>query len=92
MKNGKYIIKFSKQAEKDKKKLKRSGLDKNCKMILNLMSNDPFCYPPSFEKLCGELSGLYSKRINIKHRIVYEIDEEKKEIHIIKMWTHCDNI
>lgn len=61
-------------------------------MILNLMSNDPFCYPPSFEKLCGELSGLYSKRINIKHRIVYEIDEEKKEIHIIKMWTHCDNI
>ena len=46
MKNGKYIIKFSKQAEKDKKKLKSSGLDKNCKMILNLMSNDPFCYPP----------------------------------------------
>ena len=61
-------------------------------MILNLMSNDPFCYPPSFEKLCGELSGLYSRRINIKHRIVYEVDEEKKEIHIIRMWTHYDNV
>ncbi len=63
MKNGSYIIKFSKQEEKDKKKLKNSGLDKTCKTILNFMKNDPFCYPPSYEKLCGELSGLYSRRI-----------------------------
>jgi len=93
MKNGKnYIIKFSKQAEKDKIKLKSSNLDKNCKNILNLMLNDPFCYPPSYEKLTGNLTGLYSRRINRQHRIVYEVDEEKNEIHIIRMWTHYDNV
>ena len=58
MKNGKeYIIKFSKQAEKDKIKLKSSGLDKNCKNILISMKNDPFCYPPSYEKVSGDLNG-----------------------------------
>ena len=88
MKNGSYIIKFSKQAEKDKKKLKNSGLDKTCKTILNLMKNDPFCYQHSYEKLCGELSGLYPRRVNRQHRIVYEVLEEKNEIHIIRMWTH----
>lgn len=93
MKNGNnYIIKFSTKAEKDKLKLKNSGLDKNCKMILNAMLEDPFCYPPSYEKLTGELSGLYSKRINRQHRIVYEVDEELHEIHIIRMWTHYDKL
>ena len=87
-----YTIKFSKQAEKDKLKLKNSNLDKNCKNILNLMMENPFCYPPSYEKLTGELSGLYSRRINRQHRIVYEVDEEKKEIHIIRMWTHYNKI
>ena len=65
MKNGNYIIKFSKQAEKDKKKLKNSGLDK---------------------------SGLYSRRINRQHRIVYEVLEDKNEIHIIRMWTHYEKL
>ena len=92
MKNGKYTIKFSKQAEKDKKKLKNSGLDKNCKLILTLMLSNPFCYPPSFEKLTGDLSGLYSRRINRQHHIVYEVDDEKKEIHILRMWTHYDKM
>ncbi len=93
MKSGKkYIIKFSKLAEKDKLKLKSSNLDKNCKTILNLMMEDPFCYPPSYEKLSGDLDGLYSRRINRQHRIVYEVVEEKKEIHIIRMWTHYDKI
>ena len=93
MKSGNnYKIKFSKQAEKDIIKLKSSGLDKNCKNILVLMTNDPFCYPPSYEKLNGDLSGLYSRRINRQHRIVYEVDEEKHEIHIIRMWTHYDNL
>ena len=87
-----YTIKFSKQAEKDKLKLKSSNLDKICKNILDLMMENPFCYPPSYEKLTGELSGLYSRRINRQHRIVYEVDEEKKEIHIIRMWTHYDKM
>lgn len=93
MKNGKkYNIKFSKQALKDKFNLKNSGLDKNCKTILNLMMEDPFCYPPSYEKLCGDLNGLYSRRINRQHRIVYEIDLKKHEIHILRMWTHYNKI
>lgn len=93
MKNGNdYIIKFSKQAEKDKINLKSSGLDKNCKTILTLMKNNPFCYPPSYEKLTGELSGLYLRRINRQHRIVYEIDESKCEIHILRMWTRYDKM
>ena len=90
MKNGNYIIKFSKLAVKDKKKLKNSGLDKTCKNILDLMEKDPFCYPPSYEKLLGDLLGLYSRRINRQHRIVYEVDEEKREIHVLRMWTHYE--
>ena len=90
MKNGKYVIKFSKQAIKDKTKLKGANLDKNCKNILDLMIGNPFCYPPSFKKLIGELSGLYSRRINRQHRIVYEVDEKRKEIHILRMWTHYE--
>ena len=92
MKNGKYIIKFSKQADKDKIKLKNSGLDKNAKMILNLMIDDPFAYPPNYEKLTCDLTGLYSRRINRQHRIVYEVDKNKNEIHIIRMWTHYDKM
>lgn len=92
MKSGKYIIKFSKQAEKDKKKLKNSGFDKSCKTILSLIKNDPFCYPSPYEKLYSELSGLYSRRINRQHRIVYEVVEDKNEIHIIKMWTPYEKL
>ena len=93
MKNGKeYIIKFSKQAEKDKMKLKSSVLENNCKNILILMKNDPFCYPPSYENLSGDLNGLYSRRINIQHRIVYEVEEEIGEIHILIMRTYYDKL
>ena len=93
MKSGnKYKILFSKQAGKDKIKLKSSGLDKNAINILVLMMEDPFGYPPSYEKLSGDLTGLYSRRINRQHRIVYEVDEQKKEIHIIRMWTHYDRL
>ena len=93
MKNGnEYIIKFSKQTEKDKIKLKNSGLENNCKNILILMTKNPFCYPQSYEKLSGDLNGLYSRRINRQHRIVYEINEEKNEIYILRMWTHYDKL
>ena len=56
------------------------------------MKNDQFCYPPSYEKLSGDLNGLYSRRINKQHRIVYEVDEEIGEIHILRMWTHYDKL
>ena len=92
MKSGNYTIKFSKQAEKDKLKLKSAGLDKTAKNILTLMIKDPFCYPPSYEKLCGDLIGLYSRRINRQHRIVYEVDEKLSEIHILRMWTHYEKL
>ena len=83
-----YKILFSKKAVKDKKNLKNANLEKITKNILNSMIKDPFCYPPPYEKLVGDYSGLYSRRINRQHRIVYEVDESKKEIHIIRMWTH----
>ena len=90
MMNGNYKILFSKEAIKDKKKLKSSNLDNTAKKILNLMSVDPFCYPPSYVKLTGELFGLYSRRINRQHRIVYEVNELKKEIYVYRMWTHYE--
>ena len=79
-----------KNSEKYKIKLKNSGLDKNCIKILTLMIENPLCYPPPYEKLCGNLDVLYSRRINRQHRIIYEIDDKKHEIHIIKMRTRYD--
>lgn len=90
MSGKKYKILFSKVAVKDKVKLKNSGLDKNCKKILDKMMEDPFCYPPSYEKLAGDLKGYYSRRINRQHRIIYRVSEERKEIYIIRMWTHYE--
>ena len=86
----KYTLLFSKEASKDKIKLIDSGLDKNCRKILDLMIDNPFAYPPTYEKLVGDLNGYYSRRINRQHRIIYKVIEEKKEIHIIRMWTHYE--
>ena len=90
MKNGNYEIKFSKKAIKDKKNLKNAGLDKITINILTRMIDDPFCYPPSYEKLTGDLLGFYLIRINRQHRIVYKVNEENKEILIYRMWTHYE--
>ena len=89
-KKSKYKILLSKVAINDKEKLDNAGLDRAYIKILDLMINDPFGYPPSYEKLVGELSGYYSRRINRQHRIVYKVLEDKKEIHIIRMWTHYE--
>lgn len=86
----KYQIVFSSLAEKDKALLKRAGLEKKTKDILDLMSTNPFINPPRYEKLVGNLSGFYSRRINIQHRIVYEVIEDKKIIRILRMWTHYE--
>lgn len=86
----KYRIVFSRQAEKDKILLKGANLEMRTKNLLNRMAENPFVVPPSFESLKGNLRGFYSRRINIQHRIVYEVLEEKKVIHILRMWTHYE--
>lgn len=83
-----WVIKFTKAAEKDKKLLKSANLEKKAKEILNLMMKDPFIYPPKYEKLIGSLTGFYSRRINIKHRIVYRVDKENHLIIVYMMFTH----
>ncbi len=90
-KNGSnYKLLFSKIAEKDKKKIKNAKLDRIAKQLLDLMCIDPFAYPPKYEKLVGEYTGLYSRRINRQHRIIFQVNEQKKEIYIIRMWTHYE--
>ena len=81
-------IKFTKAAEKDKKLLKQAGLDLKAKKLLNLIAEDPFQIPPSYEKLVGDLKGYYSRRINIQHRIVYKVYTDSKIVVVHAMWTH----
>lgn len=81
---------FSKQSLKDAKKLKSANLWKNTEKLLDILRNNPFQSPPSFEKLVGDLDGAYSRRINIQHRIVYQIIKEEKVVRILRMWTHYE--
>jgi len=79
---------FSRQAQKDAKKIARAGLKPQAIRLLNILKNNPYQDPPPFEKLIGDFSGAYSRRINIHHRLVYEIVEEAKTVKILRMWTH----
>ena len=81
---------YSKLAAKDAKKLSRSNLKGKAKELIEILRKDPYQNPPSFEKLVGDLEGLYSRRINIQHRIVYEVFEEEKVVRILRMWTHYE--
>ena len=83
-------IVYTKQAQKDAKKLKTAGLKNKAVKLLELMENNPMQTPPPYEKLVGDLSGAYSRRINIQHRIVYQIYSEIKTVKIIRMWTHYE--
>ena len=85
-----YVIKFSSYAEKDKKKLKQAGLEDKARKLLKIISENPFQNPPPYEKLRGDYFGCLSQRINIQHKLVYEVCEELKEIHVLKMWTHYE--
>ncbi len=86
----KWKLIFTKQAAKDSKKLISSGLKEKAELILKILEEDPFQSPPSFEKLKGDLLGAFSRRINIQHRIIYQINQEKKFVKIIRMWTHYE--
>ncbi len=81
---------FTKQAQKDAQKLKQSGLKEKAQKLLEIISENPFQTPPPFEKLVGDLFGAYSRRINIQHRLIYQIYEAEKSIKIIRMWTHYE--
>ena len=79
---------FSKQAQKDAKKLKAAGLKPKAEELLEILKIDPFQNPPSFEKLIGDLAGAYSRRINIHNRLVYEVFPKQKKVRVLRMWTH----
>lgn len=80
----------SRQAQKDAKKLANSGLKPKAQALLEVLRNDPFGTPPRFEKLVGDLSGCYSRRINIQHRLVYEVNSDERVVHVLRMWTHYE--
>ena len=81
---------FAKQALKDAKKLSASGLKPKAQELLNILEANPFQNPPPFEKLVGDLAGAYSRRINIQHRLVYEVFVDLKTVRVVRMWTHYE--
>ena len=81
---------YAKQALKDAKKLSASGVRPRAEQILDLLARDPFQNPPPYEKLVGDLVGAYSRRINIQHRIVYEVFIKQKTVRVLRMWTHYE--
>jgi toxin YoeB len=83
-------IVFTKQALKDAKKLSSAGLRQKTETLLDILRENPYRTPPPFEKLIGDLSGAYSRRINIQHRLVYQIIEEMNVVKVLRMWTHYE--
>lgn len=81
---------YSRQAQKDARKLASSGLKTKAQQLLDLLAQDPLGTPPRFEKLVGDLAGCYSRRINIQHRLVYEVLPEERVVHVLRMWTHYE--
>ncbi|MEE1530900.1 MAG: Txe/YoeB family addiction module toxin [Clostridia bacterium] len=87
-----YKIVYTKDSIKDIEKLKGANLNKKVLALIEIIKNNPFQTPPPYEKLVGDLQGLYSRRINIKHRLVYQILENVQTVKIISMWTHYEKI
>jgi Txe/YoeB family toxin of toxin-antitoxin system len=81
---------FTKQAQRDAKKLAAAGLRPKAQVLLDLLADDPYQAPPPFEKLVGDLSGACSRRINIQHRIVYQVLDEERVVKVLRMWTHYE--
>lgn len=81
---------FAKQALKDAKKISTSGLKPKAQELLEILAADPFQNPPPYEKLVGDLAGAYSRRINIQHRMVYEVFTEERIVRVLRMWTHYE--
>jgi len=85
-----WTVLYTKNAEKDKPKLKAADLEKKAKSLLTLLSENPFQTPPSYEKLVGDLNGYYSRRINIQYRLVYCVDTQKHIVIVHSMWSHYE--
>ncbi len=81
---------YSKQAKKDAKKLAAAGLKNKAQALLAIMQADPFQNPPPFEKLVGDLDGAYSRRINIQHRLVYQVIKERNAVKVLRLWSHYE--
>lgn len=81
---------YAKHAMKDAKKLAASGLKSKAQELLDVLASDPFQNPPPFEKLVGDLAGAYSRRVNIQHRVVYEVFAKQKIVRVLRMWTHYE--
>jgi toxin YoeB len=81
---------FTKQAQKDAKHLAAAGLKEKAQKLLEVLEENPFETPPPYEKLVGDLAGAYSRRINIQHRLVYEVLEEDETVKVLRMWGHYD--
>jgi Txe/YoeB family toxin of toxin-antitoxin system len=85
-----WTLVFTRQAQKDAKKLTASGLRPKAERLLDILKRNPFQNPPPFEKLVGDLAGAYSRRINVQHRLVYQVLPAGKTVKIIRMWTHYE--
>lgn len=96
-----YLVRFTKQAAKDARRLKAAGLDEKAKELVGIVAQDPFRFPPAFEPLVGSLQGMYSRRVNRQHRFVYEVAEGKVVegdisyegvVKVLSMWTHYETV
>ena len=87
-----YKIVYTKDAQKDISKLKAAHLDVKARALIEVLKKNPFMTPPPYEKLLGNLDGAYSRRINIQHRLVYEVLEDIRTVKILSMWSHYENI
>lgn len=81
---------YTKQAQKDAQKLAAAGLKEKAKALLEVVRENPFQNPPPYEKLVGDLSGAYSRRINIQHRLVYQVLQEEQTVKVLRLWSHYD--
>jgi len=85
-----WTLVYTKQAQKDAKKLAFSGLKPKAQELLALIAEDPYRKPPPFEKLIGDLTGAYSRRINIQHRLVYQVLEDERVVKVLRLWSHYE--
>lgn len=85
-----WTVVYSNQAQKDAKKLVKSGLKPKAEELISILEKNPFQNPPPYEKLVGDLTGAYSRRINIQHRIVYQVLTKEKTVKVIRLWTHYE--